>query len=528
VELFGSPPGPKPRMSLLVFITAGVLLSRLMTRTVKLRFIFGLFDWDDSGALDKPQFVLFLASFVRGLAPVFGVSGHLPCTSSLRRTAERCYVRIGAVARRFAAADAGEAGEAGGALPYDTLEQWLCGELSDQDCLALPYKLAIERFCRTQMQMPTSAMADEFWAGQPGGFRLSHSEPVVIPQVMQVCPKHDDDVKMCTYLRRPTVILAREMFCHATRAGRIRLNEDELEQLLQQKGLDASFAVKRSLLEALEQLAGSLRPGDSVQDIQLFDFFQLLCPCAQQRHLLMFESWCNEYTEFEEEHMAFEKLEGCRHLFQLNSRKPTLSQSELQELEGEFERLDADGTGFIDVGELQRGWNWSKELASQAITTFDSSQDRCIDKQEFLQMMCPPGYKLPVKDDTFGCEVIGRLLDAGLHQQQQQLDSGAVLHRKGTNNEMMPTPPSALPEVPPRCLRRWSEFFDSLDSDSDQRVTVKELEASGLVSTEVAEALVRLIDHTSKLRFSKDAFLAAMCRDHGYRMKLSDGLAPPQ
>merc|ERR1719510_548858 len=65
------------------------------------------------------------------------------------------------------------------------------------------------------------------------------------------------------------------------------------------------------------------------------------------------------------------------------------------------------------------------EMASKTMAAFDRDEGRCVDKQEFLEMMCPEEYRLPNMDGE-GRHLLGRLLEDSLEKRRQTLQSDAA------------------------------------------------------------------------------------------------------
>merc|ERR1712093_11719 len=66
----------KVRVNILEVMVAGVLLSKLISHTHKVQFVFGLFDHESSGMLTQDQFACFLKTMFRSLSIVFGIDTH--------------------------------------------------------------------------------------------------------------------------------------------------------------------------------------------------------------------------------------------------------------------------------------------------------------------------------------------------------------------------------------------------------------------------------------------------------------------
>merc|ERR1711948_42668 len=79
-------------------------------------------------------------------------------------------------------------------------------------------------------------------------------------------------------------------------------------------------------------------------------------------------------------------------IFQENETKPVLPVNQLQQLKDRFARLDEHSAGVVDLAVVAN----DLELHSSAdVATYDIDSDGCVDINEFLRIMCPPGYRLP-------------------------------------------------------------------------------------------------------------------------------------
>merc|ERR1712029_481077 len=89
--------------------------------------------------------------------------------------------------------------------------------------------------------------------------------------------------------------------------------------------------------------------------------------------------------------------------------------------------------------------------------------------------------------------------------------------------QIKPAPAAVLPEVAEATWATWVSLFDRLDTNHDDTVDLRDLRASGLLSVEVCDVIVRLIDPSNKCGFSKRSFLDAMlecfqCRRSGFTL----------
>merc|ERR1711881_346828 len=119
---------------------------------------------------------------------------------------------------------------------------WCCGNMADDDPLALPYHLALERFCPTRH----GDFSDEF-EETLHKFVLSHTEPVTIPQGIKTPAG-------CKILSRGEVVLARDILRHAIDTGIIRLGDREFNRFMKMRGARIVAKERDWFLNALEKV----------------------------------------------------------------------------------------------------------------------------------------------------------------------------------------------------------------------------------------------------------------------------------
>merc|ERR1712032_452357 len=251
------------------------------------------------------------------------------------------------------------------------------------------------------------------------------------------------------------------------------------------------------------------------------NFLQVLCPCAQPKHLRMFDVWCIEYDASDVKHDKYRQLEEMVSNFRARQDKPVMPIDEVARLEREFDKLDHTGQGFITMNDIMKGWGWSSEKALAVIMAYDIVGDSFINKSAFFGMMCPPEYR-PPHMDGFSFDSFGKLMESEVKDRRWSLE--CVKKDNLEIDKILPAPPTAFPEVPENLLEQWKELFDDLDRDEDDTVCVQELESSGLLSAAECSAVANIIDPICTSAFSREGFLMAMCKAHGYRWKLSDSL----
>eukprot|EP00927_Polykrikos_kofoidii_P040834 TRINITY_DN34830_c3_g1_i1.p1 TRINITY_DN34830_c3_g1~~TRINITY_DN34830_c3_g1_i1.p1 ORF type:complete len:802 (-),score=129.15 TRINITY_DN34830_c3_g1_i1:49-2454(-) len=524
---------------------AGVLLSRLISTKHKLRFVFGIMDFEDSGTLDEHEFAIFVGSFVRGLGGVFGVShGLMPTKHDTNGIARRLYQRIGAIAAsrvrdmlkdsahdlRQTVADAikarqskrslrsgggvaeAEAKRKGQTLPFKTLLDWCYGSLSDVDPLALPYRLTIARFCPSRHE----DLVDEF-DDQLEDFKLSHHDPVRMPS------DSDQHVSAQEMPSRFEVLLAKRLFDHCKKTSKFSIEVEDVESVLGKEWKRSpiprhtTLKISKAMSALVDEKLRSTNIKTAFARIDFFDLLRRLCPRAQPKHLRMFDTWCHTFDDLAERDEEVHNLEKVIAVYADNETKPFMPVSEIHSLEDEFRKLDNHGRGYITANDLVNGWGWYQDEAEDTVASVAHAGDGLVDMHDFVRMMCPSEYKLP-EMHGYSRELFGRFLASEVHHRKRELDDSRNRYASQNAHRLhsaMPT--SLLPEVDPEVMKQWNRVFDELDVDKDDVVHETDLERAGILSHETSEAIAALIDPQDKTGFTRAGFIDAMLSAHGLR-----------
>ncbi|CAE8705527.1 unnamed protein product [Polarella glacialis] len=158
------------------------------------------------------------------------------------------------------------------------------------------------------------------------------------------------------------------------------------------------------------------------------------------------------------------------------------------------------------------------------IASFDISEDGLIDKNEYLQMMCPRTYRLP-SSNSAARAWFGELLRFEKESLRSSVDHTTLLFAEGHLSDVQavsPMPRSLLPVVDQATWLQWNGLFDGLDLDHDNKVSLKELETAGILSPEVSEHLAHIIDPELSGEFTRQGFLEALLRAKGQRRAMQD------
>ncbi|CAJ1426255.1 unnamed protein product [Effrenium voratum] len=444
--------------------TAGVLMSEIISSTNKLHFVLGLVDADGKKSLSEKEFGSFVAHFIRGLCGAFGLNsvpdgprtrdkgasgasgadhrGHcaglllerrhssawvnsdeehrlryaqapkeeainiiaqrlysrisrgaarrvLKLHSSLRTDAERAAVLAAIKARQTRPATGGNP-KSEQRLPFSVVVDWCFRGVKDP--LALPYALAIERFC------PRESSADdnpENFEAEEGVFHLRSAAEVDAreAEAAQHMPTRSD------------IIAARFVYNFAVARNYFLLSPEQLEVQMAQAGhgeVDFAVRLQAACCQAEEIRSKSRKPS-------FLRFLRLLYAWAMPKHLRMFDRWCQQYDELQAKKQQMNADLGALKAFLASveawKSTPILPQQEKDKILQDFERMDLEKRGMVEIGELKQ--QFAFEGLDGLLQEYDSSGDGTIDKSEFLTMMCPPGYRIETGDDFVGQVMLG-------------------------------------------------------------------------------------------------------------------------
>ncbi|CAE8581134.1 unnamed protein product [Polarella glacialis] len=404
----------KTKVVMVELLSAGVLLSKLIPSRAKQRFLFGLADNDDSRDLDEQEFARLIMFFFRGLGGAFGILSDedtLPAKESIHALAQRMYARISQISARrlqqlHAEGDAAmkarlvEAIKArqealsqpptpsnrpptpGNSPPaparqvssFKVLEDWSLTDFSDS--LALPYSLTLERFCPKR-----EGEGDDLGDFDPE-WHLSYHSAVPMPEEI-------DEVPEGHMLQRWEVILARRIFAFCSEQRSFRISHSEVEAGLSH-GVEPEAWKKLSV--ALEHTAEDHFRG---RKPEFFRFLKAMCPSAQSRHLRLFASWCQQYDDLPDQASKMQAADDASLSFHADGSLPLIPMDELVIMERQFAQMDKSNVGFLTIETIATRWEWDDFTLNHFIASFDISEDGLIDKNEYLQMMCPRTYRLP-------------------------------------------------------------------------------------------------------------------------------------
>lgn len=250
-----------------------VLLSKVISKKQKIRFLLGIFDGNDNRLFDRGEFTRMMKAFYHGTAAMFGIQD---------TNAERVETLAWNLFRRILNVYEDQKGEVLGdstLLPCALIEEWLLGS---DDPLNLPFLLFMERF-----SVPGQDDDPEIFEEEAQKFRLSHHGPVQLP--LETALSLDSR----GFLRRHEVIAIDRIFSYGLSMGSFDISRADAEKALNGIHMDLVDLWMERLCPALDLLE------ESKTTISLSGFLKQLCPKATARHLRMFHGWIKEYEQLE-------------------------------------------------------------------------------------------------------------------------------------------------------------------------------------------------------------------------------------
>lgn len=528
-----------------VMIT-GVMLSRLIPSRHKLRYAFGVVDLDDDRTLDVEQFAAFIRTFIRGLGAAFGVAGNadvLPSEASIVTIANRLYNRISLIAAeklkdlhkrgdantkaqladairaQQARTDSGKTPKNGGKsgaprrqlLKFGTLQDW-CFRVY-KDPLALPYALAIERFCPERYGEILDGTAE---CDSLADWYLSHKEPVVEPR------EYAAGTEIGQTLTRSDVIIAREVFRYCSFRGRFALCRGDVERHIDTSMTDSLWdSIEAGLKQVAEDMRSCVKP-------EFFDFLRKLSPSADSRHLRMFEVWCQQYDDLAVKEKLVKAAQNAADTFLENDLKPVWPEQEVHQAHVLFEAVDRSGNGIVSADDIEKGLGVDRATVEEMMADYDYSEDGLMDKVEFIRMMCPSHFRLPeMEEGKADRQILGKLLIVAMEREKQEFSTSQGKFRSSVDEELnlgcgmsrllSDKPDAVLPEVDDATWSAWNNMFDHLDKNHDDVLHIREIESSGIVSMTVCKFLVESLDPQNNEGFTRDTLLQALLQAHDLR-----------
>jgi len=272
-QLFGDSESGLVQLPSAALMVVCVLMSHVVSRRQKVRFLLGLFDDNDQQYFDSTMFSKMMVALYRGIAAMFGLQSEGQ-DERIQTFALCLYRRILNILEE----QKGEMLHESTPLPFSVIEEWLMGH---DDPLNLPLVLFMARFSADEED-------PERFEDESQHFRLSHRHPVPLPLETAM------SLESQTFLTRHEVIVVEKIFSHCASIGTYDISYDDAERLL-------AGSLRLNLVDLwIERLHPAL---DCIQEtrgvVTLSSLFKKLCPKATVRHLRMFHSWIHEYEEME-------------------------------------------------------------------------------------------------------------------------------------------------------------------------------------------------------------------------------------
>eukprot|EP00440_Ansanella_granifera_P044762 gb/GFBE01048515.1/.p1 GENE.gb/GFBE01048515.1/~~gb/GFBE01048515.1/.p1 ORF type:complete len:665 (+),score=152.73 gb/GFBE01048515.1/:1-1995(+) len=502
-------------------MTVGVFLSPLIISKNKLKFMFGLFDEDDSGCLDEHQFLSYWKAWAIGMGKVFAVKP--PSVDDFRHSVRAMYVRLSLEASKRLKQLALDSGASRAAIleairnkqsqqskpetpkckknqvvSYNILEEMTIGDSSTAEPQFFMPNMAMLRFCPARATGSEEAFVENFE-------NLTHSAPVPVPT--ELARVHAVDLP-----NRVEVVLVRDIYDDIAYGG-----SDDVERAVEAsplfKFVDYNF--QRRLAITFQEAGLVFR-----QSAGLFGFLRKMYPKALPRHFRLFQQWIDEYDALAEHELQAIDAAQALGTYQSTSRKPIIPFRDLEIIKQEFEKLDTAGIGAIPFQVIS---DYLGTDCCEIASKYDLDADAHVGLAEFCRMMCPAEYRLPDMDSV-GRRLFGTLLDMAAREGRHSFSKRkSAFETKGSDAKIVEASSfeAMLEAVPEDVWAQWQEVFDSLDRDGDDKVHLSDLLVSGALSEEVSRFVIKYLDPESPDEFTRKSFNAAMLKAHGYRKRVS-------
>jgi len=298
---------------------------------------------------------------------------------------------------------------------------------------------------------------------------------------------------------RADVIACRYVYTFASQRSFFLLTPEELDAEMSRAGhTDVEFAVK---LQAACVQAEDIR--SKTRKPSFMRFLKLLYPWAMPKHLRMFDRWCQQYDDLQNKKAQLRSDKNALADFQwcmkVYSNQPVIPQAEMENIIKDFERLDLQHRGYIEVAELERTIRARQDegVTLSMVRSFDVSGDGVIDQAEFIQMMCPVGYRLDGVADEVS-QTLAEFLQAYVVEEQR--------HVTIEEDEW----------------EKWNSFFDRVDQDEDGFISAEELRAcsKALNSGSACELLLAVLDPQMRAQISRELYLETLLKVNRWRSPL--------
>lgn len=474
----------KVRVNIIEVMACGVLMSKLISRRHKLIFLCGLFDFDSSGKLTEQQWTLFTKALYHGIAAVLSISrDEWPGKDDIKQRAASIFKDIDV--------------NGNGHIELSDLYNWSLGENSNTNKNALYWKLLLRRFSAERY-----GCCPENFDDCISNYRLNWKEPK-LPPCQAYCPKHKNNILACEILSRQEVVSAKAFFeeWHGQQYRVLRQSLDG--ETSPSHGTTANRGFQQTLQQTMSTLT------EQYGNFDITALLRVLCPCAQAKHIKMFLNWCDQHEAYCQTRREHEILKKGKSEFRDYYKKPIIPHDVLRSLERQFDDMAGGEDGRLTIYDLQRHWGWSRDEAQEMLGRYDVDGDDFIDQHEFVQMMCPPEYRLDI-DDALLQDLFQKWFSVETKIRKRIVKEK---HRLKDVYEFL-APSGLLPAAPEYLLRTWEDAFRYLDKDRSGTVEAKEL--ASVVNDNLASLICALLNTDVKDGFTKDDFLYSMCQVQGY------------
>lgn len=115
------------------------------------------------------------------------------------------------------------------------------------------------------------------------------------------------------------------------------------------------------------------------------DMMRLIWPCSQISDIKQMKQWCKELASQGERHRV--------------RTPPVMSADEREALISVFQHFDDDGSGTVGIEELLSKGLIYQDQADSYLLDWDRDRDGQLSLSEFLEMMCPAGFRAEEKSE---------------------------------------------------------------------------------------------------------------------------------
>eukprot|EP00931_Biecheleriopsis_adriatica_P111880 TRINITY_DN8635_c0_g2_i1.p1 TRINITY_DN8635_c0_g2~~TRINITY_DN8635_c0_g2_i1.p1 ORF type:complete len:295 (+),score=64.18 TRINITY_DN8635_c0_g2_i1:85-885(+) len=242
-----------------------------------------------------------------------------------------------------------------------------------------------------------------------------------------------------------------------------------------------------------------------------------LYPKAQPKHLRMFRKWCEQYDELIKKEQDFESKRSALDAISTHDLKPVIPAELLSRLREKFESLADPVSHAADLRTIAKFFELDVDLIAN---TMDADSDGTLSLQEFIQLGCPPEYKLPGMY-TNASRTFRAILEYAYNEAQADVQASMTEFNTNANTSGALTladlnAMSKASEVPEQAWSDWQKVFQELDRNGDGSITLVELLKAGDFDADVSGVLMSFMDPKRELSFTKETFLLTMLKAHGY------------